>query len=70
MEGQSISTGPVVGLEASSSELLAVCRQCCDWKVLGMSAVCVPEPKGPGVACGKSGTQRGQAWAGQEKFQL
>ena len=29
-----------------------------------MSVVCVPEPKGPGVAGGKSGTQRGQAWAG------
>ena len=29
-----------------------------------MSVVCVLEPKGPGVAGGKSGTQRGQAWAG------
>lgn len=63
MEGQSISPGPMVGLEASSSGLLAVCRRCCEWKVLRMSAGHVLEPRGPGVARGESGTQRGQAWA-------
>lgn len=52
MEGQSISPGPMVGLEASSSELLAVCKRCCDWKVLRTSAGHVLEPKGPGLPMG------------------